>query len=166
MAIYSFPPIAAPHSHTLILGSMPGIMSLQMQQYYAHPRNAFWPIMGELLDFDPLAPYPLRTTALQNARIALWDVLQSCSREGSLDTAIDKNSIVPNDFAQFLAEHRHIERIFFNGATAETIFRRHVLPELENQGDWQLLRLPSTSPAHAALSIPAKTQAWRIIVQA
>ncbi len=165
MAIFSFPPIATPQSHTLILGSMPGVISLQKQQYYAHPRNAFWPIMGELLRFDPQSPYPQRTVALQNARIALWDVLQSCRREGSLDTDIDQDSIVPNDFARFLAAHRHIERIFFNGATAETIFRRRVLPEFKDQGEWQLLRLPSTSPAHAALSVAAKAQSWQIIIQ-
>ena len=165
MAIFSFPPIATPQSHTLILGSMPGVISLQKQQYYAHPRNAFWRIMGELLNFDPQSPYPQRTAALQSAHIALWDVLQSCSREGSLDTDIDKDSIVPNDFAKFLAAHRQIERIFFNGATAETIFRRHVLPELKDQGEWQLLRLPSTSPAHAALSMQEKTRRWRTVVQ-
>lgn len=165
MVIYSFPPIATPQSHTLILGSMPGALSLQMQQYYAHPRNAFWPIMGDLLDFDPKSPYPLRITALQNAHIALWDVLQTCSREGSLDTAIDKNSLVANDFAHFLAKHRHIRRIFFNGATAETVFRRRVLPTLKDHGELKLLRLPSTSPAHAALSVSMKIHSWRIIIR-
>jgi hypoxanthine-DNA glycosylase len=161
--IHSFPPIATADAHTLILGSMPGVLSLQHQQYYAHPRNAFWSIMGELLGFDPQTPYQQRTAALLNARIALWDVLQSCQRKGSLDADIDKTSSVPNDFGKFFAKHPHIRRIFFNGATAETIFRKQVLPALHDDGRLQLTRLPSTSPAHAGLSIREKLISWRAV---
>ena len=159
--VHSFPPIARDDAHTLILGSMPGVMSLQRQQYYAHPRNAFWYILGELLGFDSQLPYVQRVVALETAGIALWDVMQTCHREGSLDSDIDKDSIVPNDFAEFLARHRQIRRIFFNGATAETIFRRRVTPQLHNLDHVQLMRLPSTSPAHAAMSMREKLIVWR-----
>ena len=162
--IHSFPPIATPAAHTLILGSMPGVLSLKHQQYYAHPRNAFWTIMGGLLGFDPQAAYAQRTTALEHAGIALWDVLQSCQREGSLDADIDKDSIVPNDFATFFAKHPHIQRMFFNGATAENIFRKQVLSGLHDARNFQMTRLPSTSPAHAGLPVKEKMLVWKIII--
>lgn len=162
-AIYSFPPIATVASHTLILGSMPGVLSLQRQQYYAHPRNAFWAIMGELLGFDPHAPYEQRTAALAGAGIALWDVLQSCHRPGSLDADIAKETAVPNDFAKFFAKHPHIRRIFFNGATAEAMFLKKALPILHGSGQFQMARLPSTSPAHAGLSLRKKLHIWKTV---
>ena len=83
-----FPPIASPDARILILGSMPGRASLAAGQYYAHPRNAFWPIMGSLLDFDASRDYPARVDALKVAGIAVWDILDSCHRPGSLDSAI------------------------------------------------------------------------------
>ena len=86
MILTSFPPIVNDAAHTLILGSMPGELSLQMSQYYAHPRNLFWPIMGELGGFDPTLPYPERIAHIQRVGFALWDVLQHCEREGSLDS--------------------------------------------------------------------------------
>ena len=161
--IYSFPPIATADSHTLILGSMPGVLSLQRQQYYAHPRNAFWTIMGELLAFDPQLPYEQRIAALTGAGIALWDVLQSCHRPGSLDADIAKETAVPNDFARFFAKHPHIRRIFFNGATAEAMFLKRALPTLYGSGQFQMARLPSTSPAHAGLSIKEKLLRWKTV---
>lgn len=163
LPLRSFPPIADPQSTTLILGSMPGVASLLAQRYYAHPRNVFWPIVGTLLDIAPTADYAARVAALQAAHIALWDVLQSCRREGSLDTRIARGSEVANDFPGFLRTHPGITRIFFNGAKAEASFRRLVLPELAPT-TLQLSRLPSTSPAHAALSLADKIAAWRAII--
>ena len=97
----SFPPIAAPDAETLILGSMPGQASLTAHQYYAHPRNAFWPIMAELIGFDLAAPYAERVKALQSARIALWDVLLTCPGPGLLDSAIPPDSPFPHHLAGF-----------------------------------------------------------------
>lgn len=159
----SFPPLANTDADILILGSMPGEASLAAQQYYAHPRNAFWPIMAELLHFEASAPYPRRVAALQSERIALWDVLHSCTRPGSLDANIDRASSQVNDFRDFLNVHRAIRQIFFNGATAEAYFRRYVAATLD-MGSIACRRLPSTSPAHAALRFEQKLAAWRIIL--
>lgn len=147
---------------------MPGAASLAAARYYAHPRNAFWRIAGALLGFDAGAPYPARTRALAGAGFALWDVLQSCERSGSLDAAIPEHSEVANDFAAFLRDHPGVHRIFFNGAKAEASFRRRVLPQLEAAGAARrlsLTRLPSTSPAHAGLPFERKLEAWRAILR-
>ena len=161
--IQGFPPVATASAHTLILGSMPGAASLRAGQYYAHPRNAFWPIVSELLGVTAGASYAARTRALKSAGVALWDVLQSCERQGSLDARIQPQSGTVNDFRQFLRTHRRVTRIYFNGSTAEIIFRRQVLPMLDDDCA-VLTRLPSTSPAHAALSFAEKLQAWRVIL--
>ena len=155
-----FSPIARPDARILILGSMPGQASLAAGQYYAHPRNAFWPIMGALLGFDPALSYPERAAMLTAAGIALWDVLHACSRLGSLDSAIAPDSVEPNDFAAFFAAHPHIGHVFFNGTTAATLFRRHYP---EQSRTFHLVRLPSTSPAHASRNFADKLAAWQTV---
>lgn len=111
--IYSFAPIVDRNAEILILGSMPGEASLAANQYYAHPQNAFWRIMGELLDFNPnRASYADKTSALKSAHIALWDVLQSCRRQGSLDSSIEVSSQTINDFQAFFADYEHIRYVF------------------------------------------------------
>ncbi|MES0872952.1 DNA-deoxyinosine glycosylase [Sinimarinibacterium thermocellulolyticum] len=164
--VKSFAPVATPDARVLILGSMPGVASLNAQRYYAHPRNAFWPIMGALLGFAPDAPYDARLRALTDAGIALWDVMAACVRPGSLDAAIDEDSIVPNDFAGFFARHRRITQVFFNGAKAAEAFRRHVTPTLPQALSLHTTRLPSTSPANAAHSLTGKLARWRALTDA
>ena len=159
----SFPPIAAPDAEILILGSMPGQVSLAANEYYAHPRNSFWPIMSALFRFDARAPYRERVDALKVARIAVWDVLYSCTRPGSLDSDINPDSLIANDMASFLDEHPAINRIYFNGSKAESCFRKHITPSLQTTSVY-FLRLPSTSTAHAALSLERKLTAWQIIL--
>lgn len=163
-ARHSFPPIAAPDAHTLILGSMPGQASLSAGAYYAHPRNAFWPIMAELFGFDPAGSYAERVQALTGAGIAVWDVLAFCIRPGSLDADIAPESMQVNDFAAFLGEHAAIRRIFFNGSLAESIFRKHCRPHLDI-ARLTCQRLPSSSPAHAGLRLAEKCDAWRILTR-
>ena len=161
--IRSFQPIESKNARVLVLGSMPGQASLTAGQYYAHAQNAFWRIISELLRFDAAAPYEGKVQALNTARIAVWDVLQSCTREGSLDARIERDSQVANDFRSFFRTHPGITRVFFNGAMAEACFKRHVLRSIDDDSI-SYVRLPSTSPAHASLSFEQKLKAWRIIV--
>lgn len=160
----SFPPLATPSARVLILGSMPGEESLRRRQYYAFRHNLFWPIIGALLGFDPSLPYARRVARLVARGVAVWDVLESCEREGSLDGDIRPASEVPNDFKRFFREHPRVRAVFFNGGKAQHAFRRHVLPRLgERAGSLHCVRLPSTSPAHAGMPRAAKLAAWRVI---
>lgn len=158
--VSSFPPISGPRARLLILGSMPGRASLAAQQYYAHPRNAFWPIIEVALGISRNLPYEQRCRQLVARDIAVWDVLQSCFRPGSLDADIDPASTMANDFSAFFADHPRIRRVCFNGATAQQMFRRHVLPTLPTGGVPKMVRLPSTSPAHAGMRVEQKVAEW------
>ena len=164
LRVQSFDPIADRNAEILILGSMPGRASLAAGRYYAHAQNVFWRIVSDLLEIDARSPYQSRVEALQSARIAVWDVLQSCVREGSLDTMIEKETEVANDFRAFFRAHRRITRIFFNGAKAQASFRRHVLHDLD-RGPAIFVRLPSTSPANASLSYARKLGAWQALLR-
>jgi hypoxanthine-DNA glycosylase len=153
-----FGPVVDDGARLLILGSFPSVQSLATGQYYGNPRNAFWPITGELFGFDALAPYENRLAALQSAGVALWDVLHKCRRAGSSDAKIDLKTIVANDFGELFAASRGIERVYFNGQTAEKLFRR--LVDVDAPVSYQLL--PSTSPARA-MPPGQKLDAWRVI---
>lgn len=140
---------------------MPGKASLRANQYYAHPRNAFWPIIEALFDIDAGLPYEQRCARLMEQRLAVWDVLMSCKRSSSLDSDIDPASIVPNDFPAFFAEHPSIRAVYFNGAMAEQSFKRHVLSGLPTAiAELPRIRLPSTSPANASYSFQQKLDRW------
>lgn len=163
--LQSFAPLVADGAHILILGNMPGVASLQARQYYAHPRNAFWPITAEVFDFDAAAPYDQRVAALTAAGVAVWDVLRSCRRSGSLDASVEPDSMAANDFGGFFAKHPTITHVCFNGAAAEKNYRRLVGPV--DAGDAggaphapRYTRMPSTSPAHT-VSYAVKLEAWR-----
>lgn len=158
----SFPPAARADARILILGSMPGVASLRAQQYYAHPRNLFWPFMAEIFGVPANADYVTRLAQLQAQGIAIWDVLAACERPGSLDGRIVRSSEVANDFATFLAQHRRLRRICLNGGKAAEAFARHVQrvqPAL--LAGRQIIALPSTSPANAGQSRTAKLRQWR-----
>lgn len=160
--IQSFSPIIQSSCHTLILGSMPGKMSLTEFQYYAHPRNAFWHIMGELFGAGFNVPYERRLEILLTNGIALWDVIENCTRGTSLDSDIDESSIATNDFHHLLHNFPKIRRIVFNGSKAEQTFYRYVHPTItEVFTDIHLHRLTSTSPANARYSVSDKIAIWR-----
>ncbi|MDQ6967010.1 MAG: DNA-deoxyinosine glycosylase [Mariprofundaceae bacterium] len=159
---HGFASVSKSSARILILGSMPGRKSLDEQQYYAHPRNAFWAIMGELFGFYATMPYAQRLEQLADQHVALWDVTQHCIRPGSLDAAI--RDATANDFRAFLTAHPQIHAIFFNGRKAEELFRRLVLPGLaDKHRSIERHTLPSTSPAHAAYTFEKKLEAWGII---
>jgi TDG/mug DNA glycosylase family protein len=159
-----FAPVADADARILILGSMPGKASLAADQYYAHPRNVFWAIMGELVGAHRGLPYEDRLKILRSCGIALWDVLGSCVRKSSLDAHIEMDSAVPGDFKSFFRQHPKITQVFFNGAKAEQCFVKYVLPALRSTA-LQYQRLPSTSPANAGISYEQKLLAWKCIVQ-
>lgn len=163
-SVQGFPPIARADASVLILGSMPSDASLNAAQYYAHPRNSFWRIIESLFTTNPLQDYEDKKQVLVDNGIALWDVLQQCIRPGSLDSAIDSNSIVANDFLGFYRKHGSIRFVFFNGTRAEAEYMKRVYPNVNKaSGEIQYQRLPSTSPAMASLSFDEKLEHWRII---
>ena len=162
--VVGFPPVAARDAKVLILGSMPGVRSLVDKQYYAQPRNAFWPIMGTLFHAGPELPYRQRLKVLVANEVALWDVLRCCERPGSLDSSIDGSTAEPNDFAHFFAQHSQIKRIFFNGLMASRVFLRQVQPGLTDPfASLPTVILPSTSPVHAAMTLDEKKNRWSVI---
>jgi len=143
---------------------MPSEMSLLKQQYYGHQRNAFWPILLNLFNksvrIDEI-PYSQRKQLLIQNNIAVWDVLKSCYREGSLDAAIKMDSIKVNDFYAFFSQHSKVKTVCFNGAKAEAIYRKLVLSDVKNEfGYLNYIKLPSTSPAYAAMSLQQKMTIW------
>jgi hypoxanthine-DNA glycosylase len=160
--IRGFPPVADRQCRALILGTMPGVASLRKQQYYGHPRNAFWPIMETLLGIDPAESYEGRLRALLAHHIALWDVLESCRRPGSADADIREER--PNDIAGLLEDCPLIELVCFNGGGAERLFSRRARPAVDRPG-MRYLRLPSTSPAFAA-PFEVKLAAWSAVFAA
>lgn len=156
-----FEPVARPDARVLILGSMPGVASLEATEYYAFPRNAFWKIMGNLFGADPQLGYLSRLQKLNDNRIALWDVIRTCHRPGSLDSAISDEGMETNDFRGFFENHTHISHVYFNGQKAAGLFKTRVAPGLA--GQYEYCVLPSTSPANAATSYAAKLEAWSVL---
>lgn len=153
--LHTFGPSVSSRCRVLILGTMPGVASLRAGQYYAHPRNQFWDLMGDLFGAGRDLPYARRLARLRAAGIALWDVVAECERAGSLDAAIRGEK--PNDLAGLLRRNPRLHTLVFNGQPAERLFRRHFparAPALRR------VVLPSTSPAHAARSLAAKRRAW------
>lgn len=156
MYLKSFAPVVGASAHTLILGSMPGVESLRQQQYYAHPRNAFWPIMQSLYGVDLGLAYQQRCSQLRLAGVAVWDVLAQCQRKGSADAAIDMASVEVNDIKGLLEQCPGICRIGLNGGAAAKLFKKHCQANI----DLPALVLPSSSPAYAAMSQYQKQQRW------
>lgn len=157
MILYSFPSISDVNAKILILGTMPGVQSLQAGEYYGNNRNHFWKILFTLFEEPFSTDYTTKKELLLQHKIALWDVLQACKREGSLDSAIEEE--VPNDFTGFLAAHPAIEHIFFNGQKAAAYFKKYV----KTAKAYQLHTLPSTSPANAGKNFEAKLEEWKVV---
>lgn len=161
--VTAFAPILGRQPRILVLGSLPGVASLRAGQYYAHPRNLFWPIMGTLFGASPELPYPERVRVLERAGICVWDVLAEATRAGSADAAIEQATARAHDIRGLLLRQRGLRTVAFNGAAAAQLYRRLVLPTLPPGRLAALchVTLPSTSPAHAAVDGAAKLRAWR-----
>ena len=145
----------------LILGSLPSVTSLGQQQYYAHPQNAFWRIIEALFANGAPCTYAQRIELLKHNRIALWDVIATAKREGSLDSAIQPETVIPNDIIGLLNTYPSIKTIYLNGGTAATLFKRHVAKQLS--ASVQIVPLPSTSPANARMGFEEKLGRWGVI---
>lgn len=155
---HGFPPVAGSNARVLILGSLPSQQSLRAEQYYAHPQNAFWQVMNELV--AATGPYAVRCERLIECRIALWDVLASSVRPGSMDADIRLESATANDFHGFFAAHPDIVRIGFNGRKAAGLFKRFAANAVDSMQMEQVV-LPSTSPAYASMPVSEKLRRWR-----
>ncbi len=159
-----FEPIASTDATVLILGSLPSQLSLRKREYYGNPQNAFWQVMGELFDAGPEIPYVKRTEKLRCHGIAVWDVLQSSVRPGSMDAAIDLTTAIPNDFQAFFEEHPMLELLCFNGKKAAELYRRLVAPQgISTLDKFEYRTMPSTSPAYASMNLDEKVRHWSAV---
>jgi double-stranded uracil-DNA glycosylase len=162
-----FPPVITDRARILVLGSLPGAESLARQQYYAHPRNRFWPVVGRLFGIPLAAPYRERLEALTSAGVGVWDVLHRAARVGSLDASIDRTTEVPNDITGLLSRHPGITQVALNGRKAEAAFERWIVPGLSSGilARLTLHSLPSTSPANARFRLPDLLDAWGVLCE-
>ena len=157
MICESFPPVYTPDARVLIVGSMPSVKSLADAQYYAHPRNAFWPILFEVFGWEKTNDYTQKKRLIVDNCLALWDAARTCEREGSLDS--DMRDIQYNDFAALFEACPQIHTVLCNGAAAHKLFMK-----TGAAGNRRVLRLPSTSPAYT-LSYEKKLAAWRTALE-
>ena len=157
-----FPPIAAPDALILVLGSLPGRRSIAEQQYYAHPRNAFWHIMRDVFGVD--GDYAERCEGLMRHRIAVWDVLASSVRPGSMDADIRVETAQVNDFHGFFSAHQQLRLVLLNGRKAGQLFEKCVIPALPAVLPARVM--PSTSPAYASMRYDSKLETWRAALAA
>ena len=159
--VHSFEPIVGRDPRIVILGSMPGVVSLQAVQYYANPRNTFWAIIAELFGIDIDCSYQSRVQQISQLPLILWDTLKACHREGSLDSKILKQQIEANDIAGLLERYSGLRAIAFNGAASEKYFNQLEKHRLPANHQLELIKLPSTSPANAAINFDQKLSLWR-----
>lgn len=161
-----FPPIADSAATVLVLGSLPSVRSIEAHEYYAHPQNAFWRIMGKIVGAGPELPYQKRTELLRENRVAVWDVLASSVRPGSMDSDIDESTANANDFSSFFKTYADIRLVCFNGQKAAGLFEKLVLSKHPTlmQG-MRFETLPSTSPAFASMSFDEKLEKWSIVLR-
>lgn len=159
MESYSFPPVEDSNSRLLILGTMPGKTSLEINEYYGYKHNTFWKIMFEIFETEYTDSYANKKKLLINNRVALWDTLKHCERKGSLDSDIKKE--IPNNFKIFFQKHIEIRDVIFNGGASFKYYKKYI--GLNNQLSFHIL--PSTSPANARKNYQKKLAEWKIIKQ-
>lgn len=160
------PAVARGNARVLVLGSMPGAVSLQQARYYAHPRNRFWPLMQLLCGVEAEAAYAIRLNSLQEAGVGLWDVVWRCRRRGSLDASIVPGSEIANALPAFLDLLPELRLVACNGTVAYRAFMRFIAPELPAAFAVPVLSLPSTSPANASFRLERLRDAWQPLADA
>ena len=163
--VHSFEPVIGVDPRILILGSMPGVISLQATQYYGNPRNAFWSVLSELFGINIDCDYEQRIDQVSRLPLILWDTIKACHREGSLDSSIQKHQLVANDIVALLNRYSSVRLVVFNGAASEKYFRQLVKPDLPDENDLTFLKMPSTSPANAGSSFQQKLAAWKELLE-
>ena len=152
----SLPPVTGPEPCILILGSFPSVLSLARGEYYGNPKNRFWAVMEVLFAIPTALPYPERTLRLVQEKVALWDVVRGCTREGSADSRIRNPE--PNDIAGFVRAHPSLRLVALNGSTAGRLYHR-----LAETPGIPSVTLPSTSPANAAVTFGEKVRRWEVV---
>ncbi len=159
LRLQGLPPVIARHTRLIVLGSFPGAASLAAQQYYAHPRNQFWPLLSALWGVDLVAlPYARRLALMRQRGLGLWDVYASCRREGSLDSAIEEAAL--NDLSSLRRRAPALRAVAHNGGESARSMRITAALGLP------VIRLPSTSPANASWSFERKLDAWQAVFAA
>ena len=159
--VHSIEPIIGRNPRIIILGSMPGIISIHAAQYYANPRNLFWMMLADLFSIDIDCSYESKVQQVQQLPIIIWDTLKTCHREGSLDSKITSADIEANDIGALLEQFPTLQAIVFNGAASAKYFDRLVKPLLAKNLNVELLKMPSTSPANAGMKRQHKLETWR-----
>lgn len=159
--VRSIEPIIGQNPRIIILGSMPGIISIKAAQYYANPRNLFWNVLADLFGIDIDVSYESRVEQMRALPIILWDTLKACHREGSLDSKILNTDIEANDITALLKQFPTVQAIAFNGGASAKYFDRLVKPQLPKDLDIELFKMPSTSPANAGMTREHKLELWR-----
>jgi len=154
-----FPPLVSRRSRVLVLGTMPGPVALKRRQYYGFPGNHFWPIIADVLGKERTNDYVERKKLILDNGLALWDVFGSCAREGAADSAIEDARL--NDVPGLLRRYPNIRAIFLNGGTSASVFEKNFAAAVKRPA----FRMPSTSPAHASLSLAEKRRRWRKILE-
>lgn len=160
MTDIGFPPIIGKKPKILILGSMPSQKSLEKQQYYGHPQNAFWKIMSQIFDFPLDLDYSKKTKLIEDKGVSIWDVVHSCTRPGSLDSSIKKDTVIENNIPDLVAQNPSIKIILCNGGTAHQLFQKHFKVWIKNNPNIEIIKMPSTSLAHASLNFKQKYEIW------
>ncbi|MFT5656778.1 MAG: TDG/mug DNA glycosylase family protein [Gammaproteobacteria bacterium] len=163
--VHSIEPIIGRNPRIIILGSMPGIISINAAQYYANPRNMFWAVLAELFGIDTDCSYQARVEQIRELPIILWDTLKACHREGSLDSKILNTEIEANDIVGLLEQHQSVQAIVFNGAASAKYFDRLITPHMPAKRNIELLKMPSTSPANAGMGFDQKIESWKELLR-
>jgi TDG/mug DNA glycosylase family protein len=159
--VHSIEPIIGRCPRIIILGSMPGIISINAAQYYANPRNMFWTVLAELFGIDIDCDYETKVQQVRDLPVILWDTIKSCHREGSLDSKILNTEIEANDIVALLERYATVQAIAFNGGASAKYFDRLIKPQLPSDLSVELLKMPSTSPANAGMKFEQKLDLWR-----